>query len=56
MRPIFNNWNAEEDKYIEIEKDCISKGLIIIGDKKNEVKEYLPENGIKNTEDVKYYE
>lgn len=56
LRPIFNNWNAEEDKYMEIEKDCISKGLIIIGDKKNEVKEYLPENGIKNTEDVKYYE
>ena len=56
LRPIFNNWNAEEDKYMEIEKDCVSKGLIIIGDAETKVKEYLPDNEIKNTEDIKYYE
>ena len=41
---------------MEIEKDCVSKGLIIIGDTDTKVKEYLPDNEIKNTEDVKYYE
>lgn len=56
--PVFSYYDVKKKENIEYTTSCISTGLIIIGKEREtkQVKEYLPDNKIKENDKIIYYE